>query len=137
VFTINRETARDSSMVQGRRSSNTQDYDGLKNGHYDSLTPLGDELMNGYTGLRLESGTAEMSANSATDIGLFNNGSVSVDSVSDELGLYSEVDIETNQVETEAICEEEDVGMDVSAEASEVKPEGELPNTLWKCSTTC
>ena len=47
VFTINRETASDSGMVQGMRSSNTQDYEGLKDGHHDNLKPLGDESMNG------------------------------------------------------------------------------------------
>ena len=75
VFTIN------SGMGQGRRSSNTQDYKGLKDGHIDSLKPLGDESMNSYS-----------------------DGSVSVDSLFDELN--SEGDIETNQVKTDNICTE-------------------------------
>ena len=71
-----------------------------------------------------------MSANSVAldpDIGLFSNGSISVDSMFDELGLYSEGDIETKKVETAHICEEKDVDMDVYAKASDVEPEGELP----------
>ena len=92
VFTINRETASDSGMIQGRRSSNTKDYEGLKDGHNDSLKPLGDESMNSYS-----------------------DGSVSVDSVFDELN--SEGDIETNQVKTDNIC----------TEASNLEPEEELP----------
>ena len=50
-----------------------------------------------------------------------------VDSVFDKLGFYSEGDIATNQVETENIYSEEFVDMDVSAEASDVEAEEELP----------
>ena len=53
----------------------TQDYEGLKDGHYDSLKCLDNFAINGFTsGIRIESGTAQMSADSMvldSDIGLF------------------------------------------------------------------
>ena len=58
-------------------------------GHYGSLRPLGDASMNRFTSLRLESGTAEISADSVvldSDFGLYSDGSVSADDVFDEFG---------------------------------------------------
>ena len=58
----------------------TQDYEGLKDGHYDSLKCLDNFAIDGFTsGIRLESGTAQMSADSIvldSDLGLFSDGSI-------------------------------------------------------------
>ena len=99
----------------------TQDYEGLKDGHYDSLRPLGDASMNGYTSLRLESGTAEISADSVvldSDFGLYSDGSVSADDVFDELG-----ETETNAVEADDILVDEVEAMDTNGEPAEVEPD--------------
>ena len=80
--------------------------------------------MNGYTSLRLESGTAEMSADSVvldSDMGLFSDGSVSVDSVFEDLGLYSEG-------ENDDILVEEAVSEDAAEEPSDVETEENLPS---------
>jgi hypothetical protein len=77
----------------------------------------------------LESGTAEMSADSVvldSDVGLFSDGSVSVDSVFDELGLYSEGEVDVEAVD---ICREV-ADIDVAEEASEEEPEVELPKNI-------
>ena len=81
----------------------TQDYEGLKDGHYDSLKVVGTPPTHSLTGVRLESGTAEMSADSVvldSDLGLFSDGS---DSVFDDMGLCSDGDdhpVETDESAT-------------------------------------